>query len=378
MKITVPGKVMLAGEWNVLLPNHSCLAFAITRYAHCSIIPSSNFTLFSEPFKYIVHFSFEENKLIFQDEASPRYKDFSLALKGVEISLQYLSLCNITLKPFTLQVDTSSFYDIHNTNLLKIGLGSSAASLVGIVTSILVFHGISVNNFDEKLIVFKLSSIALLYHYPLSSCYDLAACIFGSVIHYTSFDTQLLLKQLKENSLQEVLSQNFGGWQGLNITQLTVREFPFLIYWTGKSSSTISLVTEVNSYLNQHKQNKELQTLYLELMDTINSVVDKLSLALDRKDFTLITRLIKKNRELLLDFQKLITVTLETPDHQFIVTKAAKHRCTAKLSGAGGGDIVIVVGESQSLLDRLKSSLSEQNLYPLSLSLDTSGVSYEH
>ncbi|MBI3033194.1 phosphomevalonate kinase [Candidatus Woesearchaeota archaeon] len=390
MEITVPGKVMLAGEWNVLLPGHSCIAFAVNIYARCQIISSSKFTLSFEPFNYKTQFSIQKNKLVLQNQQFRRNEkinneraneDFSLALKGVEIALQYLSLSNINLKHFTLTVDTSSFYhssnNHYNNHLFKIGLGSSAASLVGIITSVLVFHRISVKSFEEKLVVFKLSSIALLSHHYPSSCYDLATCIFGDMIYYTSFDTQLFIEKIKGKSLQEILSPVFEGWGGLNIKHLNCRELPFLIYWTEKSSSTISLVNQVYTYLDQHKQDSQLQTSYLQIMDDINSLVHKLLSAINNNHFALIVYLIRQNRELLLRVEKLIGVVLETPDIHFIVDDAYQHGCSAKLSGAGGGDIAIVVSQSQSVLDNFKSDLSEKGIYPLPLLLGASGVCYE-
>ncbi len=361
--VKVPGKVMLAGEWNVLLPGHSCIALAVNKYACCTIVSSEQFKLIFQPFNYATFFSFQKGRVNHIED-----KQFSLAFKAAEITLQYISTLNQPIKPFALTVDTSSFY----SSGVKIGLGSSSASVVGIITSILVFHGVSVKNYDEKMLVFKLSALAQLQVNSHTSCYDIAVSVFGDVVYYASFNRESLLKNYNSstNSLREITTLPFSG---LQIKKLCLSHFNFLVCATGKASSTTNLVGQV--YENLEK-NKQFYFRYLEIMDNIETVVQKLVVCVEQGNDNDFFLFIKENRKLLQQFQQLVDITLETEDLTSIITVAEQYGCVCKLSGAGGGDVAIILSEDKNQFPIVSSALLNKGFYPLSLTLDHQGVCY--
>lgn len=363
--VQVPGKVMLAGEWNVLVPRHSCIALAVNNYAFCDIVSSEQFSLVLKPFNYTIVFSFQKGKLNLNE-----HEQFSLAFKAVEIALEYLSAINQSIKPFTLIIDTSSFY----SSGVKIGLGSSSASVVGVVTSILVFHGFTVKSYDEKMLVFKLSALAQLQINARASCYDIAASVFGGVVYYTSFDHQRLLENYNFSTiaLREITTLLFNE---LQIKKLYLPDFNFLVCATGKASSTTNLVGQVYDNLEKNKQS---YSQYKNIMGKINIVVDNLADALTCKNTSLIFSFIKENRKLLHQFQDVVDITLETENLTSIIMVAEQYGCAGKLSGAGGGDVAIILSEDKNQFPILSSALLNKGFYPLSLTIDHQGVCYEY
>src|SRR3989338_5940702 len=319
VKLKVPGKVMIAGEWNILEEKHSCLAFAINNYAECSIHKSERFSISFPNLSFFSYFEFANGKIILlvdnlngNSNTVDNAKNFSTAFNAIETSMQYLmqhlkenNYLNKNLNkditpfitPFSLVVDTSSFYiSSHNTLISgytpkqeynhkqnyklnhkqKIGLGSSSASLIGIIGSILAFHGFSFETYDHKLFLFKLSCIADISLNGISgSYYDLATSVFGGVVEYTLFDREWLKHSIKLMSITELVACN---WPFLEIKQLDLSLPYFLLCYSGQESSTQHLIQKI--ILTAKTEPVE----YARLMKKINSVVEHCVTSLQKKD----------------------------------------------------------------------------------------------
>ncbi|MDF2790041.1 MAG: phosphomevalonate kinase, partial [Neobacillus sp.] len=171
-RVTVPGKLVIAGEYAVLEPNQQAIVMAINRYITATIEPSGQ-NMLSLPQLGLDHITWEEsgNKVQFS-VTDPRLQ---FVQNSIAIVNQFLLENSITLQSFHLTI--KSGLDDPETGR-KYGLGSSAAVVVAAISAILSLH--SVEKFPPTLDqVFKLAAIAHLKTQKNGSGADIAASTFG-------------------------------------------------------------------------------------------------------------------------------------------------------------------------------------------------------
>ena len=113
---------------------------------------------------------------------------------SISVVSQYLKEKYIELKAFNLRID-SQLNNVESGK--KYGLGSSAAIVVAVISSILTIQGLAYEryNLDE---IFKLSVIAHLKTQGSGSGADIAAAVYGGWLQYSSYSAQWVLDKLEQ------------------------------------------------------------------------------------------------------------------------------------------------------------------------------------
>jgi len=310
--ITIPGKMMLAGEWAVLEENGCCIALALNRCITVTITEAPEITVSSDfpGFSYSNTFTYN----------------------ALHYTTRYLQEKNITLKPFHLELLTESFYD-SGPNKEKFGLGSSAALVVGIVQAILVFHGINDTNNN---FIFKIAFLAHIHAQKnLGSGFDIAVATYKTPLFYRPPDHAWLTQTQERTSLVELVEQ---VWPNLEIKPITLpNTIHILIGFVGKGSKTTDLIDKVNLF----KQDRPYE--YQNTCAQINIVVKNLYDALQNNNHEKILTLIRRNRLLLQELSHTSGANLETEPLRLLIELAEQQGAAAKFSGAGGGDCGIAL-----------------------------------
>ncbi|EEF84523.1 phosphomevalonate kinase [Borreliella spielmanii] len=165
ISFSVPGNLLLMGEYTILEEKGLGLAIAINKRAFFSFKKSDSWRFFSKK-KEIDDFSLIENR-----------NDFVFKM------FAYLSQnCFFNLESFAYDVyiDTSDFFFNDGT---KKGFGSSAVVAIGIVFGLFLIHNST--NVVEKDEIFKYCLEAYRHSQGgIGSGYDIAASIFGGVIEF--------------------------------------------------------------------------------------------------------------------------------------------------------------------------------------------------
>lgn len=340
--VKTPGKLILAGEWSVLEPNHSCVVLAINKYVTVTITHSNTITVTTK-------------------DSNIKKEKLRFAQYAVEITLQYLAAQHIPITPCAIIIDSEiSKIKLKDGSYSKIGLGSSSATVVGIVSAILKFHKRDIDTLKTKKIIFKLSAIA---HYigqgNVGSCADIAACTYKQPVIYKRFDTDWFEKNITQYKTTEVINQK---WPGLQITPIRLpKELILCAGFVGYGASTKELIPKVL------KLKKNNATEYNRTLFSINNVVEHLILQLQSQSSQTnqeqILRLIKKNKTLL----KQLYPQLETYELNKLISVANKLGAAAKFSGAGGGDCGIAICFDKNIAEKIKTEWSENNIYPLDI-----------
>ena len=351
IKIKVPGKLMVAGEFAVLEKHHPLIVMAVNRFVETTIektpisrvclpdveVPSATWDFL----KKRVHIHHSSRRMSFVNDA-------------MSYTLRYLKEQNIEIEPFTITVHSE--LDDKKTGV-KFGLGSSAAVVTSVVRAILqLFLGDKVT--DE--LVFKLASISHVKTQGNGSGADIAASTYGGVLLYTSFQAEWLLSQFrKTRSITELIEKD---WKYLSIKQL---KFPpsiqLAVGWTGKAASTKSLVKEVKKM--------DDRSVYEAFLVKSKTAVLLMIEGMETGNVAKFLKGIEQNRIALAEMGNIAKVPIETEKLRKLRDEAVKLGGAGKLSGAGGGDCGIAFLPLDKDVDELYKAWEQLNIKPLTINV---------
>ena len=223
-------------------------------------------------------------------------------------------------------------YVEHENKLLKIGVGSSAGTAVGLIKAVMRFHGITLSEHE-------LFNTAFAAHRRaaggLGSGADIATAAAGQAILFTS--------------------------EILKITPLSIPEnWYFVVGFSGTSASTPRLIEAFN--IAREKNPLAIKNI----LDQIETVVQQLA-QLPPADQSM--RLINKNNDLLNQLSQACDGVLETPPLRQMIQLAQDCGAAAKFSGAGGGDCVIALCDSVDMKQRVEHAWQNAGFYPVTQAL---------
>lgn len=196
INFSVPGNLLLMGEYFILEENGLGLAIAIKERAYFSFKQSDTWRFFAKKTK-IDNFTLIENN-----------DDFVFRM------FRYLKqkyFANLEDFPFDVYIDTSNFF--LNSGVKK-GFGSSAVVAVGIVCGIFLILN-DINYFvKDKIFMYCLEA----YRHAqggMGSGYDIATSLFGGVVRFRGGDSPTY------ELLDKICFDNFYLMQGLNPVKTT-------------------------------------------------------------------------------------------------------------------------------------------------------------
>ena len=344
IEVKAPGKIMLAGEWSILEPGHSCIVLPVNRFVTVRIQESKKIIFNSEDIglKNVILQWAPEDLMghLTVDPVLPEQlmAKFNVCVCAIKNCLQFLTEQGIAIKPFELSVYSElSGVKIDDSNFVKPGLGSSAAVTVAVCKAILKFHDLDIDSVDGLELIFKL---ACLSHYfasgKLGSGFDVACSTYKKPIIYRIFNAEWLKNEIcfAKNISNIVLLD----WPDLRISEIKLPEnMQLLIGFVGYSAPTTKMIEKMQKF------KKENLVFYQEIMATINFVVYKLVGAFEHCDQVEIINLINQNRDLLSNLGAELGIELETKELKLLIDSAWALGAAAKFSGAGGGDCGIAV-----------------------------------
>jgi len=287
-KITVsaPGKLMLFGEHAVVY-NRPCIVTAVDQRMRATItfVDSPEFFLEAPDVKIT---GYKKSMTELGVGAIPK------GAKFVEIAIK-----NFSEKyglQFGVQVTTKSEFSS------LFGFGSSSASTVCVIKALSELSG---KKLSQKAI-FELAYKTVLDIQGEGSGFDIAAAVYGGTLYYV-----------------------IGGKviQPLNIDLL-----PFIVAYSGFKADTVTLINAVKATYNKYPQ--IIEGIYTE----IETIVELAKKSLIKKDWLSVGELMNINQGYLSSLgvsrKKLVDMIYSARD---------SGAYGAKLSGAGGGDCIIVL-----------------------------------
>lgn len=359
IKLQIPGKLMIAGEYAVLTSGYPAIVTAVNRYITIKISPSNDFSLTdSSPELPEGTWTLSQRGTVIGLDA----EEHSFVKAAITIAFRYLREKGAKISTFHLDIQ-NGLNDIISGQ--KYGLGSSSASVVGVISAILAFHGLKIE--DEQLLLYKLSCIAHLITQGNGSGADIAASVYGGWICYDRYDADWLTHKLNNMNLnlQELISMS---WPGLSINRLTLPDsISFIAGWTKHSVKTSPLVSKMEVFQKEHKKeyNQFLNQSKAAVMDFIRSC--------DDRNGEGILQAIQNNRSALQYLENITGLQLETKEITTLCQIAETYG-RGKFSGAGGGDCGIAFLMNKGNMEDMKREWLEAGIIPLNLQSSKLGV----
>lgn len=291
-KITVsaPGKLMLLGEHAVVY-NHPCLATAVDQRMKLAveILDVFEFQLEAEDAKVTAY----KKPLTGLEKG-----DIPKGAKFIEIAVKNIN-DKYPLKTGLKITTTSEFSS-------QLGFGSSSASTVCTVKAVSEILGLNLSNKE----IFDLSYKTVLDIQGKGSGFDVAAAVYGGTLYFVT--------------------------GGKVIEPLNIKSLPLIVGYSGVKADTVTLMNRVKeSFANR-------QDRLTEIYNSIEVLVNDAKIALLKKDWKKFGGLMNENQKYLQE----LGVSIEKLDN--MIDGALKVGAYgAKLSGAGGGDCMIVLHSVQ-------------------------------
>ena len=309
------GKLYIVGEYQVLSNKGTAIVYGTNKKMFFNISNSASFFYETRNIKKSFHYNNNTIKGI----------NNILIEKSLKVVFMYLESLNIKIKPFTLTITS----ELETPNNEKYGLGSSSALISGIIKVVLMKF---LNDFDP-LIVFKLSVLAQIQANQLSSGGDLAAAIYGNYIFYQRYNLKWVLKNYQNINIVN------KKWPHLKIERINTN-LKFLAIWTKKSYQT----PNINNKFNK-KEIKKAKKIVKNCYEN-----------LENNNYELVYNNINQYQNW---FENNIDKQLITPEIKQIISIANNNNLACKISGAGGGDSLIVLNNNLRL-DNFKNEINDQ------------------
>ncbi|ACH94913.1 phosphomevalonate kinase [Borrelia recurrentis] len=241
INFSVPGNLLLMGEYSILEENGFGLAIAIDERAYFSFKQSDKWRFFSKRTKI-------DNFTLIDSNDDFIFKMFSY--------LKYCYFNNLEAFPFDVYVDTSNFF---LDSGVKKGFGSSAVVAVGIIYGIYLILNGNKNFIKDKIFMYCLEA----YRYAqggMGSGYDIATSLFGGVVMFKGGNSP------KYELLDKICFDNFYLMKGPGPIKTTNA----IIRYNGYRDSLLSFMRDVNIVM---------ENIILNVSNSANCLLSSLKLA---------------------------------------------------------------------------------------------------
>lgn len=310
-RVRAPGKLILCGEYAVL-KGTPCLCAGVARYAYATVTPAPSFQLSAlgqGPF------AVQRNGGVIT--LSPAPTDPA----RFELVRQVL-LRAPALPPVHMALDSSELAgaSLDGQGTIKLGLGSSASTAVALTAALRL---VSVDAPAQRTWFEEAQRAHLAMQGGLGSGVDVAAASVGGLFVYTRPDADPAHAQISPISRTD-----------LGLVPVVV--------WTGMSASTVNLVARVEAL---ERAQPALAAQRFAQLDAVARRAAEAGRAGDGRTLLEAVHAYGAQMEALgVD----AGVDIVTREHRTVRQLAEKHGCGGKPSGAGGGDIAVVLAPDGS------------------------------
>lgn len=320
IKVSAPGKLMLFWEHAVIY-DRPCIVTAVNHRisTEVEILDGKKITI-NAPEVEINNYQKSIDKLS-SDSDLPKGVRFVETAVGNFFNKYKLSS--------GLKIQTKSEFSS------QFGFGSSSAVTVGALKALSILFDIKMSKRD----LFDLAYKTVLDVQGVGSGFDIAAGIWGGTLYFVK--------------------------GGKKIIPLNVKDLPLIVGYTGIKAPTAPLVRQVS------KLRDEYPNLVDGIFDIIESITNKSKDVLNKENFDLETlgKLFNLNQGLL-DSLGVNTIELSN-----LIYGAREAGATgAKLSGAGGGDCMIALGEK---FEKIKKGIRNEGGQIIPVDINAEGVRRE-
>lgn len=318
--VSAPGKLMLFGEHAVVY-GYPCLVTAVDQ--RVKVLAKKN----------------NGAKIVIK-APDVGLLDYSLAINELKAKTKLPKGARFVVgavENFFTEFDINSGLEIETRSEFssEFGFGSSSAVTVAVIKALSELFAIKI----DKKGLFNLSYKTVLDVQGVGSGFDLAAAIWGGTLWFV------------------------GG--GKTLSPLLAEELPIVVGYTGIKADTATLVRQVA------EKKRSYPKAVAETFETISLITREAKIALEAKNWSKLGELMNFNQGLL---EALGVNTKELSALVYAARKAGAFG--AKLSGAGGGDCMIALVNSETR-DLVEKNIEKAGGEVLKVELNAEGVKNE-
>ncbi len=293
-KITVsaPGKVMLLGEHSVVY-DRPCLVTAVDSRMNLTLeLIDKDYVEINAPQVNVRAYKRNYNQLKVD-------KDMPKGVRFIEAVISILQK-NYGIK-YGMRITTKNGFSA------KYGLGSSSAVSVSMVKAVSEIMHVNLPN--KK--IFEIAYKSVLDVQGVGSGFDVAAATWGGTLYYQT--------------------------GGKIIEPLNIKPLPLLVVYSGIKADTVTIV-------------KDLSKKRIKYLNEIDGMFDQITTLVNEGKYALQNNKLKTFGMLMNDDQRILNDLGVSTDviHNICVSAMLAGAYGAKLTGAGGGDCVIVLVNNQN------------------------------
>ena len=356
IRVAVPGKLYVAGEYAVVAPGQPAILIAVDRYMTVTATTAQPAPTPAPTEQLLAH----EHGV-----AAAQNLDFGgdYALAAWLIMDKLRAERNLPQRPVDLHFSST----LRSEHGEKYGLGSSGAATIAVITAFNEVYDLRLSVVDK----IKLGILASIEISPNASGGDLAAGALGGWVYYQAPDRDQLERVLTGTTC---VTQAMTGpaWIPMRARRIpTPSDVQVLIGWTGSPAATDQLVTQATTNGNGLDWDVDFRR---PSAANVNSLI----LALAEQKFGLIHSNIRTARKLLLRMAQATTTLVETPALATLIETAELFEgVSAKTSGAGGGDCGIVLAEPWVNAQNIYDTWRQHGIHPLEMAVTQLGARLE-
>jgi phosphomevalonate kinase len=344
--VKAPGKLILIGEYAVL-EGAPALVMAVNRYARVTFTAQQdNFFILHSPTLNIFNIKFDIDsvgKIKFKEKMTPAIRNQLLFfIETLQYFFQKEPDLSI-LSPQKMILDTTDFFLKGGSE--KLGLGSSAALTVALLAGLSARSNQSAISGNRKKIFQWAQEIHLLVQGKIGSGIDIAASVYGRILSF-----QREQESYKINSLS------------------LPPDLIILPVWSGKSASTTELVTRVNQ-LKLHNPEK-----YWRIFQQLRRISQEAIISLQEKNSPAFLDAVQQYFEVLKNLDRTSGAGIISKTHEDLAKIAYRCGAVYKTSGAGGGDIGLVLTNSRVIAQKVSDYILHSGYQILNLLVSKTGV----
>lgn len=309
IEISAPGKLYLFGEYAVLAGGWAVVA-AVDRWVRVRRQ--------AEASGYRVRGADDETELV------------EAVLEGVE------SEAGRAWKPASFSSDVTELYESGK----KLGLGSSAASAVGLTAAAMVDGADELEDPAVRRRVFEVAEGAhRRFQRGRGSGGGVVASTFGGVVGFRRrTPTEPFLALDDGNSYDDIETTDDFEWMGLSMPPSTQLK----AVWLGSQASTRSFIGAV-----ERKLELDPAPVY-QAMRRITDVAERALEACRNDDTSRLVETAGEGDEAMEKLGEAVDVSVVTAAHEALRRIADDHGLAAKPSGAGGGEFSVLFGNERT------------------------------
>ncbi len=226
-----------------------------------------------------------------------------------------------------LLIDDHEFYGISDDGrLLKLGIGSSAAQVVGVIELRFARAGFELNLIREKITTYSIAA-----HYEaqggLGSGADVAVCAYNQTIRYRISREHYQIEPVERFSESK-------------------RDIPLMLLWSGQSADTRRAVRQFQTWAKtQCSADKYLKPLPGTLLEDLIISANELAEVWTQQSKDVLFAALDNFHEKMLQCSQAAGINYVFPKFAEVNRWALDNGCRAKPTGAGGGDMILLIGD---------------------------------